>query len=561
MADSDSVDIARILVALGVDEKQAKILQNRMDGVDYLNLVNALDDESPKGKQTAQQILSKYGIKINKVPQMDNTRLESIFRGVHAGKDFDEAAIMEHVRPISEMNSLAATMSGYSNFVRAGSDTDAETLRDWLEENEFDYQNNDKHTFLVQSADREKAYRLNHFMSKMTGKTSVMDNLKEDNALVANLEKCPFKGQLGEIIASDFGRLKVVGAEPSKTPMGAPDWNIIAVDKAGNTHKIQYDTANAGLYGWGGKFDFDESMVEEKKKMAKDDLPKQRNPFAQHAIKKGGAGAHNSKDPSRKDAFSRNAKHKNKHYEAIEESAFTQGETVQFEGADCQVQIPAGPNGTVGLLVDGKVRMVRESDVARIDEGVLGMTKVDPLYRLKELAGVKSSGKPELAEDDFSATVDPAMDLEVADDFDDADTGFDDIDPMGDMSDGGDDFGMDGVLPSDDLAGSGDLGGELDPMADVGMDGDFAASEPALAGGVPGDIPPMGAGANAMGMVAPVDSEAYTQIQDHLNNIQNSLGDVKLSEYRSLISKLDALSAQIRSMGRDYLGEQRKLKK
>ena len=673
MASTDTTDISKILISLGVEEKLANNIQNRMNGVDYLNLVNSVDDETPNGRKQAEGILAKYGIKIRKVPHMDTTRLESIFAGVRSGKEFDEAAVMQHVRPISEMESIGAKMSGYSNYVRAANDTDAETLRDWLEENEFDYQNNDKLTFLVQSADREKAYRLNHFMGKMSGKTSVMDDLNEgtpeQNKQALLLRDCPFKGKYGEIIASDFGSLRVIGAEPTYTPNGAPDWVVVAQDKNGRVHKIQYDTANMGLYGNGGKFNFDEakkpefissmidrigfsgqdpnrktlgqdektkrlitrgfragfadswpsdtgvtdadmkivhqafedgkaarakigpanvpkafkdtgpkkltpefiraadaamkqttdeSVVEEKNKMAKDDLPAKRNPFAAQVIKKSGGGAHNSKDPSRKDAFSRNAKHKGKHFEEIEESAFSQGESVTFEGHECPVHIPAGPNGTVGIIVDGKVRMVSESDITRIDEGVLGMTKVDPLYRLRELAGFKSPA-PAVREDDFG-TVDPMADLEVADDFDDPNGS--DIDPAGagefgdfggdeiDTMDGGfdDEFGPD--VPGGDIAGI-DSAEPLDGM-DGGADAAFGAM-----GGMPGDLPPGGAGMN----VAPADSQAYTQIQDHLNNIQQSLGDVKLSEYRSLIAKLEALAVQVKSMGRDYLGEQRKLKK
>ncbi len=558
MASTEPFDVSAVLAALGVNPETAKSLQNKMNGVDYLNLVNALSDDSEDGRNKASQILAKYGIKIRKVPQMENTRLETIFNEMHAGKDYEAAHETAFVRPISEMESPSAAMSGYSSFVRAANDSDAETLRDWLEENEFDYQNNDKHTFLVQSADRERTYRLNHFMGKMNGKTSVMDGMDKGQILANNILKSPFKGEYGEIIATDYGQLRVLGAEPSKTRSGAPDWKMLAVDQNGKKYKIQYDTANAGLYGSGGKFNFDESVVEEKKNMAKD-LPKHRNPIAAQVIKKSGGGAHNSKDPSRKDAWSRNAKHKGRSYESIEESVYSQGESVQFEGNDCSVQIPSGPNGTVGLLIDGKVRMVRESDITRVDEGVLGMTKVDPLYRLRELAGVKASA-PVVKEDDFG-TVDPMADLDVADDFDDADADFGNDDIGGALDDTTDGLGDDFGAPTDDLDGSIGLDTAIDPMADDSLDGDFGSAGPALGGGIPGDVPPMGAGANAIGMVAPVDSEAYVQIQDHLNNIQTSLGDVKLSEYRSLLSKLDALSAQIRSMGRDYLGEQRKLKR
>lgn len=590
MASTEPFDVSAVLAALGVKPEVAKSLQNKMDGVDYLNLVNSLSDDSEGGRERATQILAKYGIKIRKVPHMENTRLESIFKEMHAGKDYEAAHNTAFVRPISEMESPSAAMSGYSSFVRAANDSDAETLRDWLEENEFDYQNNDKLTFLVQSADRERTYRLNHFMGKMNGKTSVMDELDEASPQSIN-------SIIDGVGASGSNRTPMAQDDKSKrlftrgfragfagnshaSDEGVSDADMAIVDKglqAGRVARKKAGEQNVPASHVEGRFGtkklnpafakaadaamaqaMDESVVEEKKKnMAKDDLPKQRNPFAAQVIKKSGGGAHNSKDPSRRDAWSRNAKHKGRSYESIEESIFTQGESVQFEGNDCSVQIPSGPNGTVGLLIDGKVRMVRESDISRVDEGVLGMTKVDPLYRLRELAGVKPSAT-KIEEDDFG-TVDPMADMDVADDFDDAGADFDAGDIGGDFADPADDMGMDIGGASDDLAGSADIGGGLDPMADDGLDGDFGGAGPAMDGGIPGELPPMGAG-DALG-VGPVDSEAYTQIQDHLNNIQASLGDVKLSEYRSLIAKLEALAVQVKSMGRDYLGEQRKLKK
>lgn len=530
----NSVKVAEILSTLGVDKKKALDLQNHMNGVDFLNLVNALDDDTSNGRKTALEILAKYGIKIHKVPQMDNTRLESIFDGVRAGKDFDEAAEMQFVRPIDEMESIAAKMSGYSNFVRAANDADAETLRDWLEENEFEYQNNDKLTFLVQSEDREKAYRLNRFMSKLNGKTSVMDsvNPREEYAN-KNLKKIGFKGQVGSKLSSKRGPLTVWDGL-SISDSGLRDHMVVAKDARGHMHKIPVNTANATLHV---EKDIEETKMTEKKfsKNIKVDAPATRNPIAAGIAKKSGGGIHTDKSKKR-DVWDRTAKHKKVQ---VDENAFTQGETVQFEGNECSVHIPAGPNGTVGLLIDGKVRMVRESEVERIDEGVLGMTKVDPLYRLRELAGVKSNEAPIFAKDELDNEVDQLADLEVADDFDDADLGMDnEVDPSLDMP-------MDDGM-GDEFAGD-DLGGDLD--------GDFAGDM----GGVPGDLPPMGSD-DAIGVV-PSDSEAYTQIQDHLNNIQNSLGDVKLSEYRSLIAKLEALAIQVRSMGRDYLGEARKLKK
>jgi hypothetical protein len=79
---------------------------------------------------------------------------------------------------------------------------------------------------------------------------------------------------------------------------------------------------------------------------------------------------------------------------------------------------------------------------------------------------------------------------------------------------------------------------------------------------VPGDIgsDPVeapGGPTLAQGVMAPMQSEAFSQIEDHLNGVQSMLGDVKLSEYKSLVKKLEDLAGQVRLMGRDYLGERR----
>ena len=96
--------------------------------------------------------------------------------------------------------------------------------------------------------------------------------------------------------------------------------------------------------------------------------------------------------------------------------------------------------------------------------------------------------------------------------------------------------------------------GEL-PGGDVDMGADLDGSIDADAG-IPGAI---GTDPMAMGMgMAPTQSEAMSQIEDALNNIQTSLAEIRLSEYKSLIQKLQDLTNQAQMMGRDYLGERRK---
>ena len=528
MAGNDPTDISVILTSLGVDENVATSLKNRMNGQDYLDLVNAVTTDSPQAMADAKQILSKYKIKLQRVTEMTDQRLEAAFYEMHTGKKWIDESELEWVRPITEMDSPVAAMSGYSNFVRAANDDDAQAIMDWLEENEFDYQNNDKHTFLVQCSDRENTYRLNHFVGGRNGKTAMMDALSEsDQTLVQNLKNSGFKGKFGDIVSLSDGDIQVYGAKQNKF-----GWAIIGTDADGKVLEVPVLTANMGIKK------VDEAMSKKHPPSGKIDF--RRNPVAQAGRMKGGAGAHDSKDPRKRDAWDRNAKHKKSY---MGESSFTQGETVQYGDREAPVHVPAGPNGTVGLLIDGKVKMVREDEITRVDEGVIGMTKIDPINRLAALAGIRNATT--IVEDEFDAT--PAMDdFAVADDVDD---------PMG--ADLGGDAGSDVADLANDPIVSMDGGDSLDPMgndlgsvefanADMDADDMFGADD-------------LGQPAGAMGVTA-TDSEAYTMIQDHLNEIQDSLGDVKLSEYRSLIAKLDALSMQIKSMGRDYLGETRRKK-
>lgn len=203
-----------------------------------------------------------------------------------------------------------------------------------------------------------------------------------------------------------------------------------------------------------------------------------------------------------------------------------------------------------------------------ITEGVMGMKPVNPLFRLRELAGL-----PELDEDDFEGieipeigASDPAGPLgagPVADEPADMDVdgmGDDPVaDPMDDM-DGGMDDTMDGAMDA-----------PVDPMGDEGVPGELGADPVEMPGDDMGmDVPdmdapmdptgapmappvgaPMGMGAS----MAPQQSDAMAQIEDSLNSIQTGLADIRLSEYKSLIQKLQDLTNQAQMMGRDYLGE------
>lgn len=272
---------------------------------------------------------------------------------------------------------------------------------------------------------------------------------------------------------------------------------------------------------------------------------KPRNPVATAASLRGGAGAHTAKDARKADKFGRGAKHKGRFDEEID---FAIGEDVMVGEVTGQVKIPHGPNGTIGVIMNGQLEMVSETEVSHLNEGVMGMKPVNPLFRLRELAGLPRN----MAEDDFEG-------IEVAD--------APEIDPEGMLAAGPvgaeptdadvDGIGTDPVAePMPDMDGGMDAGMEV-PGDDMALPGDDMMDVPADAG-VPGAIgtDPVEPVAD-MGM-APTQSDAMAQIEDALNSIQTGLADIRLSEYKSLIKKLQDLTNQAQMMGRDYLGERRK---
>jgi hypothetical protein len=257
---------------------------------------------------------------------------------------------------------------------------------------------------------------------------------------------------------------------------------------------------------------------------------KQRNPLAAMPVA-GKAGYHKDGVDARKvDKHGRGAKHKPRFDEEIE---FAIGEDVNVGGVTGQVKIPHGPNGTIGVIMNGQLEMVAETEVSRLDEGVIGMNKVNPLFRLRELAGLP------LMDDDIAG-------IEVAD--------APEIDPEGVLAAGpvGGEPEELGDLDAPEIAPAGaepvDMGSDLDAEipADAGIPGALG-TDPVEPMGMPGAMP-----------MAPTQSDAMSQIEDGLNNIQTMLADIRLSEYKSLIQKLQDLTNQVQMMGRDYLGERRK---
>jgi hypothetical protein len=113
------------------------------------------------------------------------------------------------------------------------------------------------------------------------------------------------------------------------------------------------------------------------------------------------------------DRWSRRAKHPlNLSAKASISHAWMRGEIAVYEGQEVEISIPKGPNATVGIVVDGKTRMVREHKLAKINEGVMGgMQPLNPINRMMQLAGISSPTimEPTITEEEVEDSATPSQ--------------------------------------------------------------------------------------------------------------------------------------------------------
>jgi hypothetical protein len=88
------------------------------------------------------------------------------------------------------------------------------------------------------------------------------------------------------------------------------------------------------------------------------------------------------------DRWSRHAKHRLQVSEAIDmiNNTWTKGDTAIYNETEVTIEIPQGPNNTVGILYEGNLKMVLET---ALTESVMGlMQPLNPLNRMMQLAGL-----------------------------------------------------------------------------------------------------------------------------------------------------------------------------
>jgi len=104
------------------------------------------------------------------------------------------------------------------------------------------------------------------------------------------------------------------------------------------------------------------------------------------------------------DRWSRKAKHPLRLNEIPDSSVISwdKGDYAMYESCVVEIAKPKGPNKTIGIILEGQMKMVLSNKLSKIDEGVLGgMQSLNPLNRIMQLAGISvpSIAEPAVSED------------------------------------------------------------------------------------------------------------------------------------------------------------------
>lgn len=112
------------------------------------------------------------------------------------------------------------------------------------------------------------------------------------------------------------------------------------------------------------------------------------------------------------DRWSRRAKHPLRVNEVSTNPViyWEKGEIALYKLQQVEISIPKGPNGTIGIVVEGHTKMVLSDRLSKIDESVMGMMQpINPLNRIMQLAGINTPVDADSKDIDIHETVDDVV--------------------------------------------------------------------------------------------------------------------------------------------------------
>lgn len=228
----------------------------------------------------------------------------------------------------------------------------------------------------------------------------------------------------------------------------------------------------------------------------------------------------------RKDDAKKKSKKQKNIEEDDEDRSYSIGDELVIDGEDATVKIPNAPGDTVGVMINGELKMIDKKK--SVTESIIGMSGMPPINRMRQLAGLPDVAVEETFDDlDYNepapVAVEPVVDDMMGDDLG-VDLGADDFELETDM-----DFSPEPIVTSPDLGGS-------TPYDAGGADTMFAADD--------------------YDAVAPVAD--LGALDGAISEIEAMIPNCKLSDYKSLVARLEALVAMAKSAGKSAVLESQK---
>lgn len=210
--------------------------------------------------------------------------------------------------------------------------------------------------------------------------------------------------------------------------------------------------------------------------------------------------------------------------ESNEGLTFNIGDTVAVDGEEATVKIPVAPGDTVGVMIHGELKMVDKKEIHKLDEGVLGVSDMPGLKRMQELAGIPAASEAPPMDDMGADTLDAPAAAPV---------------PAA------------GEYPGNDMGMGGEMTDPALPAPDMGLPGvDAEVDAPLPVPGAP-EVPPAPLG----GAEVPGSLEDAAALDQAISDIEAMIPNVKISDFKQVVARLEALVALAKSTGKAALVE------
>jgi len=216
-----------------------------------------------------------------------------------------------------------------------------------------------------------------------------------------------------------------------------------------------------------------------------------KNPVAKEIKNRTGSGRHGLSKYSRKEKHKNDVKNLSELLEV--------GDNIIANGQPATVKLLKGPKGSIGVSIKEEMWLVNPKNIERIDENIIGVSKMPIIGRMSELAGIRQN-----------VSTSKVLDNKIEEIFNNnIDNNEVDTDKM----------------PNDSISDAEQDINNIDYLE------------------------------NLPDSMEALESDAYVEIANSIELIINKIDEVKLSEYKMILNELEKLFLDVKKKGNKLIAE------